>query len=258
MCHGGSFKNGFATAFGMSFVGDIVDGAEKTYVKTVTEVDPSTAEVMNYGDQFADFYDAVYKDRYGNPIYYSQNGGEGSDFQIKDGTTPSYILDPDRLYQAELEAFNNKSFDPHGGYTYCNRYAESVLRLYTGSDEFWNYKAGAAKTCDQIFNTVSKSSSWGLLFSSDNGRVAQELANSGFFVIAISTRAATPNIPNGMSIEHIAIIAPGQSVTGNGRFSPYIAQNGASKLLPGQTAHYTLDWGWRKQIQDYVQYYVKI
>ena len=56
MCHGGSFKNGFATAFGMSFVGDIVDGAEKTYAGTTTTSqqthdDPSTLEVMNYGNQ---------------------------------------------------------------------------------------------------------------------------------------------------------------------------------------------------------------
>ena len=75
-CHGGSFKNGFATAFGMSFVGDIVDGAEKTYVKTVTEVDPSTAEVMRYGNQL---YSSLF----------SEGNGAGNNYSFDFDIEPS-------------------------------------------------------------------------------------------------------------------------------------------------------------------------
>lgn len=167
-----------------------------------------------------------------------------------------HYLDPKRLYQCQKIAYNNKAFDrnPVTKQTYCNRYAESVLRQYTGIIEF------ADKNCANIYLVISKSPK----LKKCDAKTAQELANKGYFAVAISTRTATPNAPEKLGrIEHIATIAPGEGVEkGKQKFyCPAIAQQGATKILYNSETDKnkgTLNYAWRSEMFEFITFWYKV
>ncbi|HEY8464010.1 MAG TPA: RHS repeat-associated core domain-containing protein, partial [Bacillota bacterium] len=154
-----------------------------------------------------------------------------------------YELDPERLYEIEKEVYYDPQYNKDSKGTYCNRYAEKVFRLYTGSSELLR-KDGLAKNCYEIYKTVSASNNWNQV---SDGLKAQQLANKGYFVIAISTKAENPST----IFEHVAVIAPGLStkevVKRYGYYCPAIAQQGRTKILYGVDKYGTMNYGWRLQ-----------
>jgi hypothetical protein len=159
-----------------------------------------------------------------------------------------HYFDPERLFQCQLNAYNNSAFnkDSHG--TYCNRFAESVLQQYTGSKELMG--PGAAKMCVDIYAHISKSAKW----KSCNAVAAETKAREGYFVVGITTTTMSSKLPN-----HIAVVCPkGNGVVRRGIKCPSIAQQGKFKIIFGKDDNYTANFGWDRDSVGQIRYYYKI
>lgn len=168
------------------------------------------------------------------------------------------LTDAEFLYLCARYAYDIKKFDKKllktktgkkYWETYCNQYAGYVYYLYTGSTQLIN---NGGKSLIQTLNVAGQI---GVVKASDSGwskvnsgETAQNLANQGKFIIAV-----TP--------DHIAVIMPGEGVMGYGKYySPAIAQQGASKLLYGVTFKNginsgTLNYAWGPDAIGKVEYY---
>ena len=147
----------------------------------------------------------------------------------------TYTKDSELLYNSALDAFYDPQFDPEP--TKCNMFAAEILYQYTGSTELMG------KVVVDQYEHVTSSSKWGKVSPEE----AEKLAKEGSFVLAI-----TPD-PN-----HVAVVMPRDGITKGGMFFPAIAQQGKSKYLPGETdPKSTANWGWLREDQSKIEYYVK-
>jgi RHS repeat-associated protein len=178
------------------------------------------------------------------------------------------LTDPESLYVAARVGLENPNFSksPNGD-TWCNAYAGYVLYLLTGSTDlmkqgsdpkdynnFTDRKDWIIDVNDQ-YDRVTKGEYIGTRAywtQVDDPATAQQLANIGKFVIAITTGSKHD--------QHIAIIMPGDAhiiVDVNSKtVYPAIAQQGNTPKLPGEYKDSTLDYGWGPGLRDKVQYYV--
>ena len=119
-----------------------------------------------------------------------------------------------------------------GGDTWCNRFAARVFYLFTGETYIGTVENPILvnKQLEHINSHKGK-----LLGGLEAGQIAQNEANKGKFIVAISL---DPD-------QHIAVIMPGVGEMNPDQvFCPAIAQQGSSNLLYGYTVKGHLNNGW--------------
>ena len=162
-------------------------------------------------------------------------------------------------------ALDEQRYCPHDGLTRCNELAGEVYYLFTGKRDLQvPYKNVAGQYKFMTDEQNKKTWAEGKHFTNENSVIAQELANRGVFVVALTT-SVNPDTPN--ATEHIAVIMPGSGETKNKVFYPSIVQQGGHGFMVGYRADEnvitnqysnnaeTLNWGWGSDKQKDIVYF---